>query len=81
MITGDVNCGAAAMGKPEHSYFVSPNVGPSGGQVGCGEHILRALAKPYLARIAADIPVAPCCEAIEPQGGVSLRPHQRRPDG
>jgi hypothetical protein len=30
MITGDVNCGAAAMRKPENGYSVGPNIGPTG---------------------------------------------------
>jgi len=44
-----------------------------------GHHVLRALARSYLGPIGANIVVAPRREAIEPQRGVSLGPHQRCP--
>jgi hypothetical protein len=81
VITGDINCGAAAVRKPEHGDPVGPDIWSSGEEIGCGERVLRALARSYLAPIGADIVVAARRKAIEPQGRVPLGPHQRRADG
>ena len=50
VISGDINCSPAAVRKPEYGDPVGSDVGSSGEQVGCGEHVLRALASPIYAR-------------------------------
>ena len=59
VISGDINCSTAAVRKPEYGDPVGSDVRSSSEEVGCGEHVLRALARSYLGPIGANIVVSP----------------------